>query len=767
MQLFRPLRGILCLFLFVQTALGQTTTFDNSGRLKTIAVKPPDIVPPTNIMTEVGNKYKEEVRELLLEKVREAIRILKRKNYKKPLHDLYTRLWSDHAQVVTDYETIEQILEAGVSVTPSGRTQLFQEVFNKHLSDKAEMFRWGKINELEGVLMQKDAFLSFLTDYYNGTIAAITNAYLKKEDIIEASYYLLKQHIYVAPLLRHYRSSPTFFRKTLYDSLVNFHRDLTHTNSIFTKSQQLFAQDWFKQWLWVRGGALRINPLDFGIDTIVQKKGMDLLGVIKKENYEAQMLLEKRLDTIDYYFRASKPQFAKTYQWVNKVSLPSSRPYFQFSASGKADFNNDNIALKKNLYVDEFKRLVIHNIPSDRVAGLREDRKVIPNRSEFEAGLEGVVTELTALAKAYRDLVATPWASVGSVLFPTPKTDASSITVKTLGSLPNMGQTEFSKDARPKKRFKIELKTYRPITITGDADQDFIAELNDTLRKDGLLITDDIFTDMVKNSFGRTNISFETLSSINEQSKLIKALNDYLDYLKHQMKQALDDVANDSLYISDLIQVYHTASIPLQTKIKETEDKAYTYYSTVVQTTPVDATVENIVRPYTILAKTKTDTVFLDKFTYKIGQRKRITLSAGLAYTLVGYNQSTATEQNGTVIITNNNQLYRFIIGMNIYLFDKGLYSFDNSLGPLWSRWYFFVGVGLPKALDNLYTGLGRDLYPGLKVTAGYHFARHNSYLIQNNQIVEERLRYKPAGPFVAVTIDPSILTNALNIFKK
>lgn len=767
MQLFRQLRGILCLFLFVQTAQGQTTTFDNLGRLKTIAVKPSGIDMPTNIMTAVGDRYKEEIRGLLLEKVREAIRILKSSNYKKPLHNLYTRLWSDHAQVVRDYETIAQILETGKYVTPSGNTKLFQEIFNKHLSDKAQLFKWENINSFEGVLLQKDALLSFLTDYYNETLAEIAPAYLKKEDIIEASYYLLNSHSLVSSIFRNYRSSPTFFRKTFYDSLISFHQDLIDANSIYNKTRQLFALDWFKKWFWVRGGEIRINPLDFSVDTILQKKGIDLLKTTTIVNYEEQMLLEKRLDTIDYYFRSSKPQIAKTNQWINKISLPQSPTYFQFSASGKADFKNDQTQLKKNLYVNEFKQLVIHNIPADRVAGVREDRKAIANRSEFEAGLDGVVTQLSQLAKAYKDLVATPWEAVSSFFVPLRKLDASSISVKSTSGGGNKIQNEAYVKPMVKASYTITLTTYKTITITGDADQDFIKNLNDTLESDGLLISDSEFTDRIKNAFDVTGISFEELkNSGSKQALLIKVLNEYLNYLIIQMKQALENASKDSSSIADLIQLYNTASTPLRTNILEDQNNSSSYYSTVLQTSLIDSTVENIVRPYTILAKTKTDTVYLDKFSYKIGQTKRFTLSAGLAYTLVGYNQSTATAENGTVTITNNNQLYRFIIGLNVYL-GKGLYSLDNKLGPLFSRWYFFAGVGLPKALDNIYTGLGRDLYPGLKVTAGYHFARHNSYLIQNNQIVEERLRYKAAGPFVAVTIDPSSLINVLNIFKK
>jgi hypothetical protein len=137
-----------------------------------------------------------------------------------------------------------------------------------------------------------------------------------------------------------------------------------------------------------------------------------------------------------------------------------------------------------------------------------------------------------------------------------------------------------------------------------------------------------------------------------------------------------------------------------------------------------------------------------------------------VAYTLNSYDESVAKAENGTISITNNNQLFRFVVGLNIY-FGKGLYSLDNTLGHWCDRWYAFAGVGIPKPIENLYFGIGRDIYVGLKLTAGVHVAKHNKYLIQNNQVVEETLRYQAAGPFVSATIDPTTLISFLNVFTK
>ena len=77
------------------------------------------------------------------------------------------------------------------------------------------------------------------------------------------------------------------------------------------------------------------------------------------------------------------------------------------------------------------------------------------------------------------------------------------------------------------------------------------------------------------------------------------------------------------------------------------------------------------------------------------------------------------------------------------------------------------MGVGIPDPLGNVYFGISGDLLPGLKLTTGAHIVKNNKYLIQNNRIIEETLRYQFGGPFIALQIDPASLINVLNIFKK
>ena len=186
------------------------------------------------------------------------------------------------------------------------------------------------------------------------------------------------------------------------------------------------------------------------------------------------------------------------------------------------------------------------------------------------------------------------------------------------------------------------------------------------------------------------------------------------------------------------------------------------YHSKALSTEPYDSPVKNELQLVSFKGK---DSVKIgQKFAYKVGKNYRFQLSAGIAYTFKDYIQSKAEEKDGKIAITSTAQNYRLIVGVHIH-FGKGLFLQDNRfLGRFSERSSFYIGVGVPKPLENVYTGLGYDLVPGLKITAGVHIYRNDKYTIQNNSIIEQRMQYKCAGPFAAIEIDPSSLLKALNI---
>lgn len=81
-------------------------------------------------------------------------------------------------------------------------------------------------------------------------------------------------------------------------------------------------------------------------------------------------------------------------------------------------------------------------------------------------------------------------------------------------------------------------------------------------------------------------------------------------------------------------------------------------------------------------------------------------------------------------------------------------------------RLYGFIGVSIPKPLNNFYTGVGIDLIPGLSITTGAHWYQNKKYTISNNQITGQSLQYQPSL-YVGITTDPTLLAALLKTIIK
>jgi hypothetical protein len=84
------------------------------------------------------------------------------------------------------------------------------------------------------------------------------------------------------------------------------------------------------------------------------------------------------------------------------------------------------------------------------------------------------------------------------------------------------------------------------------------------------------------------------------------------------------------------------------------------------------------------------------------------------------------------------------------------------------SRTSIAVGVDVSKPLNNIYTGLGFDLWPGFCVNLGGVFNKYNYNVYNNNQLVQSKTSYRP-GFYLGVSTDVSLfmdLAKILNLTK-
>lgn len=784
----------LCLFAIVLafsslSLTAQETVFDASGKLTKLTITSTQGVNKLydfNVaaLKPESDKNKTKAAGILVKKIDETLKILTNPNYKPALKKFYEELWPDIAAIRTYLQETRSLLNAGtVPGSPSIWFPSVQSAYNSALASASPNIfstTYDNTKPFQISISKKDPFNQFVIDYYNTTLPDLNGGGIDRnpEEMSEHLEYLLTEMKTIRGLLALGRQTPV--PVDLYDQLKQHHAALTAAGSNFSVIKGMLQKDWFKKWFWFRGGQLRLNPVDFTTDAFLatnpgadlEKAGkfnefmdslinrqlrLDSIGNINafiqklslQHTGESVFSFQQRNDSLAKVNEAQKTKLLTVTQILNKVEIPKNNLFFMFSGIKDITFDNNADSLAEVLHVNQMKTVVVHNIAAAARAGLVESDKPIADRSNFSIGFDTVVSQLGQIAAIVAKF--TPFSSVLNFFLPTVKVPANIIDgiVRTPGDAISAAPTNKAKLGTVKMSFN---------NISG---QFSVQEaLNDILQHynkyDSTLFNNNI-THLPDPSLNQLNQN--TAAMITLRAEYEKALKEYFTQLTEEQ---LNLLKADSFMVANFIEIFEKSTAPQTEPLEAIDPETPLFYSKTLATTPSENTIEKNVVVFTTIK----DTVTLAKFKYKVGRNQRFALGAGIAYTWNAYDQSVAKELNGQISITNNVQLYRFVVGLHVY-FGKGLFNLDNSFwGKGSERNFFFAGVGFPKPLENVYFGLGRDLVPGLKVTIGAHIAKNNRYLIQNNIIVEERLRYQFAGPFAAVTIDPTSLINLLNVFK-
>jgi hypothetical protein len=635
-------------------------------------------------LKDIDKQNKIKARAFLLEKVKEARRIIVSTRYKQAARLFYMRLWDNESIQLLNYlNHISESLQNGkISKNSSELGKNFNDVFNKYLSDDNISTFYVQLNENKNSVefYQRDLLNSFLIDFINLIINSADNTIktsLHKENFIESTYGLLVQKKefdnQCKKLFERYKSMNQF-DSTFYNSLIQLHQNFESETSEFNKAIKLLKDNIFKDFFWLNGGNIRFNPFDITTDKILkQKPNYNLLDKPYSDsifNYPLSPILEIRYDSIASLLNYNDTSLFKTDQLLNTVFLSKDTgSYFNLSNQTEIKFSNKLKKLDDSLRVGQKKHILLHNIPSSKTPGISEQEKFFDDKSPFQIGFDSVVAQFGALGNLY---------------------------------------TQFT--------------SFAPFFS---------------------------FFEPVKWMYDKNNKSGEK-----------KEFNVYFSKITNQ---AINQLRLDSFYLSSVIDIYNKSTVP-QFTVNKIIDTNALYYTKLLETKPSK---KAITKDITVFSFNKKDTSIIQKFTYDVHQYHRFKLSAGIANTVTPYNQSTVTESNGGISIVNNTLDCRLVVGVHYYL-GKGLFNQSKEFwGKNSERTSLFIGVGIPDPLGNLYFGLSRDLWPGLKLTVGGHVIKNNKYLIQNNRIVEETLRYQFGGPFIALQIDPASLINVLNIFKK
>ncbi len=162
----------------------------------------------------------------------------------------------------------------------------------------------------------------------------------------------------------------------------------------------------------------------------------------------------------------------------------------------------------------------------------------------------------------------------------------------------------------------------------------------------------------------------------------------------------------------------------------------------------------------------------LDSSGYRVGKRRIFELALGAAYSFTSVRQTNiASDSSGNLMPSTTEQKVQFVVGLK-YHFLKGIYWENTEFlagkalcdGTLKERVFIFLGVSIPNPLNNIYTGLGVDLVPGLNINAGAQWYQYTQYQVNNNTIIKQTTQFRPAF-YGAVTFDPVLIVNIVKTF--
>jgi hypothetical protein len=605
---------------------------------------------------------------------------------------------------------------------------------------------------------------------------------------------------------------------TYIDSLTGMKKNETGCDNAWLTEKERFAQTqngniasnnvrqllnshlFFKQWLWFTGGFPYINPLPATTPDRLYP-GTEPNTLLTNALKEKQDLLQQS---------SVLNEFKTTGYTVNRVLLPITKGNnYLLHHDYLKNYKDNKNSLSHSLTNKESITILTHNLPAAlQVKAISAD-STIRNKSDPEIALgEGI----TSLAKFITDLspAAGIWTSIISKVFnkQLPTIPSATIAVPNIEALTKKQKTTFFSDITNKalanefsisdssimplsrtfmsveKEEKAKIEKIRvgvtevPITYEVEKDKQgilmaylkkamnancedscdkkakvfitaFLAETDcytldytdtKTLKTDATILIER-FVCYIKSMLKCKEQAERTLFALR---KLVSSLKPYINILYRSfppvdLTATIDPTPQRRSVISNLDIASSEVKTAKQVIITLLENKT---------TDPAD-------KAGTPVAKTK----------FKVGKLQYFSLSAGLAFTAAPYTVATVSKTTGLPEV-NRGERFKLLAALHYY--PWGLFSLDNRLAHNHlHRVSVFVGLGIPKPLENYYGGLGYDLVPGIKLLVGYHLYKQTKFTVLNNQIIDKIAAPKGAGAFIGLNFSPEIVTNLINIFKK
>ncbi|HEY0065737.1 MAG TPA: hypothetical protein VGB46_00190 [Flavisolibacter sp.] len=517
----------------------------------------------------------------------------------------------------------------------------------------------------------------------------------------------------------------------------------------------LRRQKFFKDWLWLNEGFINMNPL-VATDSSRMYPASEPNSGRKKQPSAEQMDLKTLLTTSVV---------------LNKLVLPVSAGETRNTIVGHYDAADEfkSYGMPSRLHTKNKMMIAVHNVYKNHKVNLVFADSALLDRSSFMGDVDALATQIGSLAF--------PAGQIGTLLGlfnPAPVgRPQGTITAVTRGPATGL---EAARNADV-----LELDNGRKVELSEDINVDkkniIKASLNDPEDKscnsciprktcDACFVPDYIIDGFITRDACYSFDYADSTKLKKQANAMLERFECFLDTVNacklemEDLRRRLVTIANSTTYLVSIANRSLPPRDYTETRDNNPVYQTYLFTADIPENATQRTFTINETKPKAGSA-TETETKAVARQRVRIGKLHFLDLSAGIAFTTKEY---MVTKQTGSALPeTKPGDQFKAVAGLHIYPF--GLFKLDDRFpGPLKHRTSLFLGVSIPKALDNFYVGAAYDPVPGIRVTVGGHFFKSTRYEIFNNQVVDQATGLSFAGTFVSATIEPATFIKLIGL---
>lgn len=746
---------LLACLLLMHTGQGQSIELDTTGKVTKLS-HTGNLKPGDNITIQLSSpgfaaSFKRQVIDSCKSRLKKKLdSVIVHLDDTRPLSYLnfYNTLWGDVpvSEVLADLKSIRNYLEFGNLSTPLVHLQSFHDKLNKFIN--APVKDWFTINNTtlnsnvytiqagdkldDEKAYQIEVRVNLL--YHKLITDLFTETYINAADmngirsLMPAAY--VGESRQLADILQRAKVLSAFHPNNIHDSAKTAMTQLRQEYNGLVVVQGIKTGSFFKNWIWWREGELTLNPFEQRYRDMHATNDGSIIPAFKNTStLDSLTLRDKNL---------------------NRILLAQLRDSFRIISflQQKGKKGDDVLPLSEPLKSTEDVQVVVHNVNANETADLRLVKSVPHNGMNntlnmLDSAVSTLGTSLTSLTT-----VTTAWKELQTIL-------------GINKSLPDRIPNEF----KLTKALVPNLKKEDTFWITLAADLKSTGTFNPFIlnktKNDAAVVAANL----------RGKIALRNQGQIT--NAIITIIDRYFFYYEFYTNE-INAFKKDSLVISNIYRLVVESNLPPTSLSIHGDNGTFGYRTEFLFTGPTDA---NAIQYYEAKRFRKTadkiDSSLIASFKYKTAQKQRFGVSIGPAFTLFAskyYAKNTVTEPaNEPIKIATTRDLVNFTFGLHIYpwkIFTLDNNAFHSKASPAYERLSVYVGLGFPKTLENFYPGISFDVIAGIKVIGGVHCYLHDRYKIVNNVVEDKTSRFRDAGGFISINIDPRIAVKAVGLIK-